>query len=281
MLSINNLHDEILERQHRRNQIFEDVLDKVISKIKYVNSISDNCYVVYKLNNFIFGIPKFDINKCGNYLQVRLSDAGFYAKYNQQNLLFISWKSKPTTEKILETHQVYIPKLKHNNDTNLSISYYNQHLNYKSTPIAPEPNMLRLKNNNSPDKSKQIAFESIDNQFINSTQMLPRSNYNTTNVNTHNALSYNTHSNTNDLHNFNYSSKLNKPLHSTLQTDNNSYTNAHINTNTHDPNIKTFTISKPSKNYNLSFNKPLSKSNASNNNISDSSNLDEFLGTLL
>lgn len=276
MLSINNLHDEILERQHRKNQIFEDVLDKVISKIKYVNSVSDNCYVVYKLNNFIFGIPKFDINKCGNYLQVRLSDAGFYAKYNQQNLLFISWKSKPTTEKILETHQVYIPKLKHNNDTNLSISYYNQYPNYKSTPIAPEPNMLRLKNNNSPDKSKQIAFESIDNQFINSTQMLPRSNYNTNNVNTHNAQPT-----TNDLYNFNYSSKLNKPIHTTPQTDNNSYTNAHINTNTHDPNIKTFTISKPNKNYNLSFNKPLSKPSSSNNNISDSSNLDEFLGTLL
>jgi hypothetical protein len=266
MLSINNLHDEILERQHRRNQIFEDVLDKVISKIKYVNSISDNCYVIYKLNNFIYGIPKFDINICGNYLQVRLSDAGFYAKYNQQNLLFISWKSKPATNKILETHQVYIPKLKYNNDTNLSISYYNQYPNYKSTPIATEPNMLRLKNNNSPDKSKQIAFESIDNQFINSKQMIPSSNISKSN---------------NELYNFNYSDKLNKPLYSTSQTDNNAYTNTHINNNTHDPNIKTFTISKPNKNYNLSFNKALSKSNGSNNNISDSSNLDEFLGTLL
>lgn len=225
MLSIGNLHDEILERQHRRNQVFEDVLEKVISRIKYVNSISDDCYVVYTLNNFIYGIPMFNINRCGNYLQQRLSDAGFYAQYNQKNLLYISWKSRPRQDKVLETHQTYIPKTKssHSIEQNLIgyndsvTSYHTQYPNYKSTSKS-DPNMLLLKNNNNPQKNKQSAFQELDKQFLNSNQLIPSNqNYNNNQNNTQNNTSNYQSNNNNNIKTF----TINKSNHKTTSTKSN------------------------------------------------------------
>ena len=245
MLSIGNLHEEILERQHRRNQVFEDVLEKVISRVKYVNSISDDCYVIYTLNNFIYGIPTFNINKCGNYLQTRLAEAGFYAQYNQKNLLYISWKSRPKQDKILETHQIYIPKLNKSSITEQNLigyndsitSYHTQYPNYKNSNKT-DPNMLLLKNNNNPQKSKQLSFQELDKQFLNSNQLIP------SNQNYNNIQNYNN----NQSNNMKYNNNINNNIKS---------------------NIKTFTINK-------STNKTIPKTIQQSSN-----NLDDFLGTLM
>lgn len=248
MLSIGNLHEEILERQNRKCQIFEDVLEKVISRIKYVNSISDDCYIVYALNNFIYGIPMFNINKCGNYLQQRLSDAGFYVQYNQKNLLYISWKSRPKQDKVIETHQPYIHKTSQNiheqniiGYNNSVTSYHTQYPNYKNSNKI-DPNMLLLKNNNT-QNNKQVAFQELDKQFLNSNQPIT------------NNQNYNTNGN------------------------GNVNTNGNVNNNS---NIKTFTINKYNHN-NSVLNR---NNNVLNKNIKScykesSSNLDDFLGILM
>jgi hypothetical protein len=162
MLSINSLHDELLERQNKKNRIYEDVLEKIIIKIKYVNSRTNDCFLVYTLKNFIFGIPLYNIRECGNYLQKRLSDAGFYCKYNQLNNIFISWKSRPTKEKILISHQYTQPQT-------TSIAYPSS-ANIGTLALTNEPNMLKMKPN--PKKqngivSKQKQFSELDQQFLN------------------------------------------------------------------------------------------------------------------
>jgi hypothetical protein len=162
MLSINSLHDELLERQNKKNRIYEDVLEKVITKIKYVNSKSSDCFLVYTLKNFIFGIPLYNIQECGNYLQKRLSDAGFHCKYNQKNNIFISWKSRPAKEKFLISHQYTQPRT-------ASIEYPENN-KYGLKELTNEPNMLRYKiNPNSQNGivTKQQQFSELDKQFLN------------------------------------------------------------------------------------------------------------------
>jgi hypothetical protein len=162
MLSINSLHDELLERQNKKNRIYEDVLEKVIVKIKYVNSKTDDCFLVYTLKNFMFGIPLYNIRECGNYLQKRLSEAGFYCKYNQLNNIFISWKSRPTKEKFLISHQYTQPKT-------TSISYPSIGISSKLA-LTNEPNMLKMKSNPKAQDgilNKQQQFSELDQQFLN------------------------------------------------------------------------------------------------------------------
>ena len=162
MLSINSLHDELLERQNKKNRIYEDVLEKVIVKIKYVNSKTDDCFLVYTLKNFMFGIPLYNIRECGNYLQKRLSDAGFFCKYNQLNNIFISWKSRPTKEKFLISHQYTQPRT-------TAITYPSVG-GSATLALTNEPNMLKMKPNPRAQDgilNKQQQFSELDQQFLN------------------------------------------------------------------------------------------------------------------
>ena len=159
MLSINNLHDEILERQNKRNRIYEEVLEKIIAKIKYINSKSNDCYLVYTLPNFIYGIPLFNVFECGNYLYKRLTDAGFICKYNQKHNLFISWKTRPNKEKTLIPFQNTQPK-------STAITYPNDTNNFLT--LKNEPNMLKMKKiKPSNSQNKQLAFSEVDKMFLN------------------------------------------------------------------------------------------------------------------
>lgn len=268
MLSIGNLHEELLERQHRRNQVYEDILEKIISKIKYVNSISDDCYVVYKLNNFIYGVPMFDVNKCGNYLQKRLSDAGFYARYNQKHFIFISWMSRPKQDKVLQTHQEYIPSIKSSTSEQNYLDYNNNqisyHTQYPNVPKKKEPNMLLLNKKQSPSQNKQLMFQEVDKMFLSNNKMIP----DTTTANS----TYNQYTNANQYTNTNqYFNNPNTQNISQQQSNN-------IKSFNLDTNVKSFKINKNYNNRNRESN-PRNKNSSSTSQSGN--NLDDFLGTLM
>jgi hypothetical protein len=242
MLSINDLHNELLERQNKKHKIYEDVLEKIIGKIKYVNSKSNQCFLVYTLKNFIFGIPLYNINECGNYLQNRLSDAGFYARYNQMHNIYISWKTKPNKDKYLISHENLQPRL------NSSIQYPTLTNNNN---IKNEPNMLKLKKKtNTTLETKQSIFEEVDKKFLNIND-----NYN-------NIISSNNIP-TNNIINNNMSLSNNNLLPRPTQDFNNIKTISYNNQKNNKQNIK--------QNNNKI-------NNTQNNNLND---LDDFLGTLI
>jgi hypothetical protein len=272
MLSINSLHDEILERQNKRNRIYEDVLEKIIAKIKYVNSKSNDCFLVYTLKNFIYGIPLYNIFECGNYIQNRLSNAGFIANYNQKNNIFISWKNRPIKEKILITHEHTKPKI-------TSIQYPNM-LNNQLTYIPNEPNMLKLKKQPiNPSTNKQLVFNEVDKMFLNMNDNMNDNinsnlNYNTSLILPEmapaqsstsfyqglNPLKYKNYNNQNQILNNNIKNSVNNNIQN---SDNNN-----IKSISYNPKLNNSRTSIRFKNNNNSNSKPVS-------------NLDEFLGTLL
>jgi hypothetical protein len=262
MLSIGNLHEELLERQHRRNQVYEDILEKIISKIKYVNSISDDCYVVYKLNNFIYGVPMFNVNKCGNYLQKRLSDAGFYARYNQKHFIFISWISRPKQDKVLQTHNEYIPSIKSSTSEQNYLDYNNNqisyHTQYPNIPKKKEPNMLLLNKKQSPLQNKQLMFQEVDKMFLSDNKIIPD--------NTITNSTYNQY--TTSKQNFNNSNNYN-----ISQQQSNNIKSFNVDTN-----VKSLKINK---NYNNRNSESIPSNTTSPSTSQSGNNLDDFLGTLL
>jgi hypothetical protein len=258
MLSINSLHDELIERQNKKNRIYEDVLEKIITKIKYVNSKSNECYLVYTLKNFIYGIPLYNINECGNYLQKRLSDAGFVCKYNQKNNIYISWKSRPVKEKVLITHQYTQPRI-------TSVAYPD--LSNKPLALTNEPNMLKMKKQPGIQQqfnTKQQQFSELDKQFLN----MDINGFN-------NAFSHNVVSNnqgvgqSQQIHQQQHRPIIQPNYHQGNQLFKNDITAGNSN------------IKAISYNVNKGSNKNINIPGIKGVSSSEANNLDEFLGTLM
>jgi hypothetical protein len=89
--------DELYERkkqidEHHLN-VYKKILNRVHNKIKLTSRQRHNeQFIFFVVPEFIFGIPRYDINTCITFLIDKLNENGFLVKYTHPNLLFISWK---------------------------------------------------------------------------------------------------------------------------------------------------------------------------------------------
>jgi len=142
MLNINSLHDEILEREAKKELIYEEVFKKVVDKIKYTNKKSNDCFLMYSCPNFIYGVPRYDLQPCLAYIMKKLTDKYFRVSYHAPNILFISWQHLPP-KSASNNHLSYIPSTQH------SLLEY-------------QDNKMELEN----QKSKTYVFNEIDKEFL-------------------------------------------------------------------------------------------------------------------
>jgi hypothetical protein len=91
-LSLDELYDRKREVEENRMNIYKKILQRVHTKIKITakNKYNDQ-YLFYVVPEFVFGIPRYDVNTCISYIIERLLENGFHVKYTHPNLLFISW----------------------------------------------------------------------------------------------------------------------------------------------------------------------------------------------
>lgn len=140
-LSLDELYDRRREVEQNRMNIYKKILQRVHTKIKITakNKYNDQ-YLFYVVPEFVFGIPKYDVNTCISYIIEKLVENGFHVKYTHPNLLFISW-----------TH--YIP------------SYKRQEIKLKTGVIVDGFGnvMSNDKNSGSSDNKKLENIEDINN----------------------------------------------------------------------------------------------------------------------
>lgn len=147
MISIQNLHAEVLARQSKRYAIYDEVFQKVISKIKYENKKSDSCYCIYKLPMWMFGIPLYNLSACADYIIKRLKEYYFQVYFTPPNILHIYWNIRPHT------------------DTHNTITYTEQiNTNPRTMSFIDLQNAKQITSN--PTKSKQNIFAEIDKAFL-------------------------------------------------------------------------------------------------------------------
>ena len=95
-LNIKELYSTINSKNIKRMEIYDDILQKCHSKIKY-NSNLERTYCFFQIPEFIIGIPIYNINELRIYIMNSLKKDGFEYLYVEPNWLFISWFNKSTT----------------------------------------------------------------------------------------------------------------------------------------------------------------------------------------
>ena len=98
MISIHQLHKEIDKREKQKNNTYQTVLNKCHYRIITTNSKSNDCYCLFVVPTFLFGVPLYDMTKCIIFVMENLIHYGFKVVYTHPNLLYISWKEKPKNE---------------------------------------------------------------------------------------------------------------------------------------------------------------------------------------
>ena len=142
--------DELYERkkqieEHHLN-VYKKILNRVHNKIKLTARQRHNeQYIFFIVPEFIFGIPKYDLNTCITFLIDKLSENGFLVKYTHPNLLFISWK-----------HYIpYYKRIEIKKQTGYDIDCYGNIIKEKPKPNQNMLNFIVKKDNTERQEDKK------------------------------------------------------------------------------------------------------------------------------
>jgi len=129
MISINDLHKEIENRENKKIKIYKQMLEKCYKLIISTNKMNNNCCCIYKLSAITFGVPLYDVGECILYIMKDLNKRGFKIEHLPPNSIYIDWKVKPKTEPNINRYQLTAPKkqkpsIYHSTDLN-SIEFSN------------------------------------------------------------------------------------------------------------------------------------------------------------
>ena len=139
-LDLNKLRTFKEDREKKRIKVYEEILKKCHHRIK-TTAQREHDYCFYKVPEFIFGIPIYNLSGCICFIIYKLRKNGFSVNYIYPNYIFISWKKSAEEEEaeynsILKNH----PNIKEfmpintsaiNNSNSSSTKYYK---NIDNTP---------------------------------------------------------------------------------------------------------------------------------------------------
>lgn len=160
-ISLDELYDRQREIEINRLEIYRKILNRIHKKIKIVSRQNNETFFFYNVPEFIFGIPKYNVNTCISFLIDKLEENGFKTKYTHPNLLFISWAH-------------YIPSYKREQikkQTGVSIDGFGNIIKKKNTSLEsiklPTDNpIMKMSNKNSNNDTKKIntsEFKDVNN----------------------------------------------------------------------------------------------------------------------
>jgi hypothetical protein len=93
MMQVHDLYKGRKSRDTARLKSYNKLLEQIYHKIRVTSGLPthpDN--LLYTVPNFIFGLPRLDLQDCIVYLVFQLRTAGFKVHYSYPNLLNISWR---------------------------------------------------------------------------------------------------------------------------------------------------------------------------------------------
>lgn len=121
-LDIKDLYSTINEKTIKRLEIYDNVLVKCHSRIKY-NSSLERTYCFYQIPEFIIGVPLYRVTEMRTYIINSLKNNGFKIMYIEPNWLFISWEL-PGISKLANTGLKKEIKIKKDKDKYKSVDAY-------------------------------------------------------------------------------------------------------------------------------------------------------------
>ena len=146
-LNINKLQSEVEEREQKKINTFEKVLDMCFKKILHSNQNYSDYYCLFTVPNFVFGLPLYNIVECCGFLIEKLISKGFEVYLAVPTTLHISWKPKDSINK--------------NNNNKLQLKYYNSE--YKSNSNSLNNNSFNNYSLNNNSLNNNSLNNNIDN----------------------------------------------------------------------------------------------------------------------
>ena len=104
MLNIDELNNNIKQKEKKQNMIYDKILKKCHHKIKKTSETTTVGFCFYIIPEYIYGFPLYNFKGCVLYIFKALDKNGFDVRYTHPNLLYISWlgKTNPQNYKAIE-----------------------------------------------------------------------------------------------------------------------------------------------------------------------------------
>ena len=206
MLNINvkNLQTEVEERERRKFNTFDKVLDACYAKILSTNQKNTDCCCLYTCPPVIFGVPLYNVTDCVKYVMDKLIKKDFKIYFTHPNLLFISWKNEVQDTKAIESDNNIDHYKKRADKPKIIDKFQRKQLLY-------EPSMYELQIQDQPRYQDTISTQNRDNYMVknsltNSDLLPPRNNNPNNPNNDHNIHIRSNISNNNRNRNYNNTS---------------------------------------------------------------------------
>lgn len=97
------------EKQEKRLNIYKTITSNCFKKIKLAVE-NDELYILYRIPEYIPGIPIFNMTECVMFILNELKDKGYSSRYVHPYMIFISWcinkpllKSLPKKNNVLDS----------------------------------------------------------------------------------------------------------------------------------------------------------------------------------
>ena len=167
-MNIDELYSKKQERNLNTVKNYNRILNRIHTKIKYVdNNTSDNhCW--YVIPEILIGIPRYNSLDCTCYILNKLKENGFVINYTFPNLLFICWNhwvptyvrneiKKKTGKIVNEMGEILNENSNTNNNNSNLMNYNNNNTNTNNTNNTNNAN----NNNNNDNANNKNIFDNI------------------------------------------------------------------------------------------------------------------------
>jgi hypothetical protein len=91
-LDPSELYDKRKMKDAGRLRAYNKILEQIYHRIRTLSKLPNSqCFLLYTVPPFIFGLPKLDLEDCVVYLIYQLRHAGYEVRFTPPNMVYISW----------------------------------------------------------------------------------------------------------------------------------------------------------------------------------------------
>ena len=91
-LDPSELYDKRRTKDAGRLRAYNKILEQIYHRIRTLSKLPNSqCFLLYTVPPFIFGLPKLDLEDCIVYLIYQLRHASYDVRFTPPNMIYISW----------------------------------------------------------------------------------------------------------------------------------------------------------------------------------------------
>ena len=92
VLPPSELYDKRKTKDASKLRAYNKILEQIYNRIRVISRLPNSqCFLLYTVPPFIFGLPKLDMEDCVVYLIYQLRHAGYEVRYTPPHMIHISW----------------------------------------------------------------------------------------------------------------------------------------------------------------------------------------------